>query len=574
MLNLDMVGIPLEIDIAGKTSTPPELVQQVIRIVRQEQIPFHVSRDFAVMTREGSQGGSSDFSPFLDQSIPALGLGIAGPADGSYHRPEDRIEKVTLQSLETMGQLISKLVEQVAVTGSGQKSWDTYYMPFQLGSYLFIIPTLGLRILFVLGVFLTIFTIVHSLRAKESLFTGDVKGYLFMGIGIPLAAVLVSLMSGTGEWLWQLIKGRMFIWQAYPEVFLVLRIILVVCSMLIALRILCSLPRLKEGKLYWLVGTVLLLLLTIVLGLYRIDLAFPFLFWLICFNLLLYFPSIIWVLIGPYFIYRTHWELLNSQQWSSFYETIHVYPLLFSLLYGMLLIPVLFGAMFAIGQGNRPWDKVLQRLSLPALVCCMSIILGAGLIPSYNKVHPQPIRVQTIWTAAEGVKLGISSSDTLPPNLIKGLDSKGLRLGEDRKNLELPIPDEKAPLQAEVSVSDTGERILNFKLAMKYSRDPYSVRIKLESHKPFTILEMDDFVPVAKLPRKISLEGKEHKGAYSLILERTPPHLGAIQWKIGATGIVRCSVEILLADPSPRYLIEIPQVSPNYEEVYLDVFEF
>ncbi|MGI1657801.1 MAG: M28 family metallopeptidase [Desulfitobacterium sp.] len=574
MLNVDMVGAPLEIDIAGKTSSPPELVQQVVRIARQEQIPFHVSRDFAVMTREGSQGGNSDFSPFLDQSIPALGLGIAGRADGYYHRPEDRIEKVTLQSIETMGQLIPKLVEQVSVTGSGQKSWDAYYLPFQLGSYLFIIPTLGLRFLFVMGIFFTIYTIVQSLRTQDPLYSGDFKGYTVMGIGIPLAAVFVSFISGIGEWLWQLAKGRVFVWQAYPEVFLALRIMLLVCTMVIAFRILRSLPRPKEGKLYWLVGTLMLLLLTIVLGLYRIDLAFPFLFWLICFNLLRYFPSMIWVLIGPYFIYKVHWELLNSQQWSSFYETLHVYPLVFILLYGMLLIPVLLGGLYVIEQGKRPWAKILQKLWLPALIGGVSIILGSGLIPSYSKAHPQPVRVQTIWSDGETVKLGISGSDTLPPSLIKGLDAKGLRLGIDRRTLELPIPTETAPLQARVSVTDTGERILNFKMSMKYSREPYSVKIKLESQKPFTILEMDDFVPVSKLPRKISLEGKEYKGTYSLILERTPPHLGALQWKISAPGIVHCKVEILLADPSPRYVLEIPQVSPNYEEVYLDAFEF
>ena len=109
---------------------------------------------------------------------------------------------------------------------------------------------------------------------------------------------------------------------------------------------------------------------------------------------------------------------------------------------------------------------------------------------------------------------------------------------------------------------------------MKYGRDPYLVKVKLESQQPFILREMDDFVPMSKLPRKITLEGKERNGVYSLILERTPPHQGTIQWKIAAEGIIKCSVEVVFPDQSPQYNINIPQVSPDYKEVYQDVFEF
>lgn len=574
MLNLDMVGTPLEIDIAGKASAPPELVRQVINIARQEQIPFHISRDFVVMTRDGSQGGASDFSPFLDQGIPAFGLGIAGRTEGYYHRPEDRIEQVTLQSLDTIGQFIPHLIESVELTGSGQKTWDSYYLPFQLGSFVVIIPTLGLRSIFILVIFFTVYSIASNVRGKDPLGKGNFKEYVFIGIGIPLAAFLISFLSGTGEWIWRLIKGRELLWEAYPGMFLVLRVILILATMIIFLKILRKIPRPQGGKLYWLIGTVMLTFLTIILGLYRIDLAFPFLFWLFCFNLFFYFPSIILLVIGPYFIYKTHWELLNSQQWSSFYETIHVYPIVFILLYGLLFIPLLLGSLYIIEQGKRPWDEWIQRLLIPTLIGCVFIILGTGLVPSYSKINPQPISVQKIWTESEEVLLRISSKDTLPKNLIKELNSKGLKVGEDSKSLELPIPFEKAPLQASVSITDTGERLLNFKLAMKYGRDPYLVRVKLESQSPFAIRQMDDFVPVSKLPRKITLEGKERNGIYTLFIERTPPHQGALQWKIAADGIVKCSIEVVFADQTPRYSIDIPQVSPDYKEIYQDVFEF
>ncbi len=574
MLNLDMVGTPLEIDIAGKTSAPPELVDKVVTLARQEQIPFHISRDFAVMTREGSQGGASDFSPFLDQSIPALGLGIAGRAEGYYHRPEDRIERVTLQSLDTVGKFIPKLIESVEVTGSGQKTWDSYYLPFQLGSFVVIIPTLGLRILFILTIFFTVFSVSRSFRDQEPFIQGNLKEYVLIGVGIPGAAFLASFLSGAGEALWQLLKGRVYLWQAYPGVFLMLRVILVLCALLIFLKLLRSLPQPKGGKLYWLIGVLTLTLLTIILGLYRIDLAFPFLFWLLCFNLFLYYPSIILLFIGPYFIYKTHWELLNSQQWPSFYETIHLYPVLFIVLYGLLFIPVLLGALYILEKGKRPWEQMLKRLLIPALLVGVGCVLGTGLIPNYSRANPQPITVQKVWTESEGVILRVSSTDTLPKSLLKELDSQETKVGEDKKVLELPIPSEKAPLQANVSVTDTGERLLNFKMAMKYGRDPYLVRIKLESKKPFKIQEMDDFVPIAKLPKKIALEGKERDGSYALLLERTPPHQGTIQWKIAAEGIVKCSIEVVFADQTPRYSINLPHISPDYKEVYQDVFEF
>ncbi|HHY28647.1 MAG TPA: Zn-dependent exopeptidase M28 [Desulfitobacterium dehalogenans] len=574
MLNLDMVGTPLEIDIAGKTSAPPELVDKVVTIARQEQIPFHISRDFVVMTREGSQGGASDFSPFLDQGIPALGLGIAGRAEGYYHRPEDRIEQVTLQSLDTVGKFIPKLIDSVEVTGSGQKTWDSYYLPFQLGSFVLIIPTLGLRILFILIIFFTLFSISRSFRDNEPFIQGDLKEYVLIGVGIPVVAFLVSSLSGTGEWLWQFIKERVYLWQAYPGVFLTLRVIMVLCALLIFLRLLRSFPQPKGGKLYWLVGVLILTLLTIILGLYRIDLAFPFLFWLFCFNLFLYYPSIVLLFTGPYFIYKTHWELLNSQQWSGFYETIHHYPIVFIVLYGLLFIPVLLGALYILEKGKRPWDQMLKRLFIPALVLGVGIVLGTGLIPNYNKTNPQPISVQKVWTESEEVVLRISSTDTLSKNLITELDSKETKVGEDKKTLELPIPSEKPPLQANVSVTDTGGRLLNFKMAMKYGRDPYLVRIKLESKRPFKIREMDDFIPIAKLPKKIALEGKEHNGSYTLLLERTPPHQGVTQWKIAAEGIVKCSIEVVFADQSPRYSIKLPHISSEYKEVYQDVFEF
>ncbi len=568
MLNLDMVGTPLEIDIAGKKSAPPELVNQIVKVARSEGIPFHVSRDFMVMTREGVQGGNSDFSPFLDQGIPAVGLGISGRAGGFFHRPEDRVEQVTLQKLESIGQLIPKLLSTVQIQGTGQRNWDTFYLPFQFGSYIFILPTVALRALFILIVFFTGYMMVRGMRTKENSKKGNLREYLSIGIAIPLAAFSVSFLSGIGELLWQHLKGKDILWNAYPEVFLGLRIFIAVCALVLVGTVLAKCPRPREKNLSWLIGTGMLLLVSVLLGLYRIDLAFPFLFWLLCFNLLYYFPSMILVLLGPYFIYKVHWELLNSQQWASFYETLHLYPLLFITLYALFLLPIFLAGFFIIDKRCWPWSNILHRLQIPALIGILCTLLGMGLLPNYTKNYPQPVTVRKEWSENQAAKLKIIGKDTLPKSLLKGFNLSS------KKSIEIDVPTGKPPMQMDVAISNSGEGIRDLSFSMNYLREPYLVRIKLESQKPFQISQMDEFLPISKLPRKIKLEGKELSGKYSLILERTPPHKSNIQWGIAANSTVSCTVETLFADEAPAMLLQDPQVSPNYEEIYRVNFEF
>lgn len=569
MLNLDMVGTPLEIDIAGKTSAPPELVKQMVQVARSEGIPFHVSRDFMVMTREGVQGGNSDFSPFLDQGIPAVGLGISGRAGGFFHRPEDRIEQVALQKLESIGKLIPKLLSTVQISGTGQRTWDTYYLPFQFGSYIFILPTLALRALFILIVFFTGYMIVRGIRQMENSRKGSLKEYLSIGIAISLAAFLVSFISGMDELLWQYLKGKDILWNAYPDVFLALRIFVALCTLVLVGTVLAKCPRPRVKNLSWLIGSGMLLLVSVVLGLYRIDLAFPFLFWLLSFNLLYFFPSMILVFLGPYFIYKVHWELLNSQQWASYYETLHLYPLLFITLYALFLLPIFLAGLFIIDKRRWPWANMLHRLKVPALIGILCILLGMGLLPNYTKNYPQPITVRREWSEKnQAAKLKIMGKDTLPKPLLKGFDIAS------KKSIEIDVPPGKPPMQMEVAISNSGEGIRELSFSMNYLREPYLVRVKLESQKPFQITRMDEFLPVSKLPRKIKLEGKELSGKYSLILERTPPHKSNIQWSIASNSTVSCTVETLFADDAPAMLLQDPQVSPNYEEMYRANFEF
>jgi hypothetical protein len=568
MLNLDMVGTPLEIDIAAKKSSPPELVHQIVQVVRNEGIPFHVSRDFMVMTRDGVQGGNSDFSSFLDEGIPAVGLGIAGRAGGYFHRPEDRIEKVDLQQIEKIGQLIPHLLSTVHTSGTGQRTWDAFYLPFQFGSYLLILPTVGLRIFFILTMFLTGFTILKAIRQRTKLKRETLKNYLSLAIAIPLAALFVSLFSGTGELFWQFLKGKEIVWNAYPEIFLIIRVFIACCAMVIICLALSKCPRPQTGNLYWLIGNGLLVLISTILALYRIDLAFPFLFWLLCFNLLFYFPSFILLVLAPYFIYKSHWELLNSEQWLSFYEIVHQYSLLFTILYALFLIPYILAGLFIVEKRRWPWKQMIQRMQIPALVGCVCALLGLGLIPSYTNDYPQPVSLRKEWSETQAAKMKITGKDTLPKSLLKELNfSSG-------KTIEIPVPAATPPMQLEAVITQTGERVMNLSMDMNYKREPYLVRIKMESSKPFYIVQMDEFLPISKLPRKIKLEGKEQNGVYSLMLERTPPHRSKVQWTITSNSTMSCSVETIFADEAPSMILQNPKLSPTYEEICKVKFDF
>lgn len=568
MINLDMVGTPLEIDIAGKTSAPPELVKQVVKVVNQEGVPFHLSRDFLVMTRDGTQGGNSDFSPFLDHGIPAIGLGISGRPEGFFHRPEDQIDKVSLQDIDQVGLLIINLIKSVRVSSAGPQTWDSSYLTFQPGSHAFILPTLGLRLLFIIVFFFTGYLFVRIFINKVRVNTKNI-GYYLLGIlsfaGLSVAAVA---LSGIGEILYQKIKGTEILWFAYPGLFLVLRFLIGISLILLAMLFIKKMPLPRSGNFYWVAPTGSLMLLTTFLALYRLDIAFPFLFWLLCIDLLYFWPNILLVLIAPYFIFHIHWELLNSHQWSSFYEVLHLYPLQSTLVYAGLLLPILFSGMYVAIKRPKHITLILKMIKIPAMLIVALSLMLMGFIPSYTRDYPQTVRVQKEWTGNQTAQYHIASHDFIPKDITKGFNQS------PSKNIFLPAQADKPPMSLEGVVLNKGSRSFNISLKMNYIREPYRVQIKLTSSQPFRIIQMDDFLPISKLPRKIKLEGKENKGQYELILERTPPQKPLLQWSIEGESTIQVTTEISFPDLKPNLTIEKPNLSVDYLEIYRSEFQF
>ncbi|SHH87792.1 M28 family metallopeptidase [Desulfosporosinus lacus] len=570
MLNLDMIGRPMEIDVAGKKSTPPELIKQVTALAGESSIPFHLSRDFILMTRDSAQGGVSDYSPFLDQNIPALGLGIYGRPEGYFHRPEDRIDRVSMEEIQKIGDFAHRLLTNVKMSTIGPNEWDELYLPFQLGKHVIILPNYVIGIVTCLTFLVTVLMLIkfHKKRNLKKFEWKKVLGVL--GISLLLSLIVV-ITSGIGEAVWGLIKEVQILYYAHPLLFIVARVGIALGVFLIITSWLYKLPLVRDSELYWVTGAVLLLGISLLLALTRIDLAFPFIFWLLCLNIQFFFPNIILVLIGPYFLIWMHYELLNSQQWISYYQAIHNYFLVFLGIYSVLLIPFFLALLHVVITKTHHLKKLLVLSRKPALVVTALVILSLGLVPVYTRSYPQTVVVQEEWSGSSEGKVHIFSDERLPRSVVKDLS------GEDGKSLYIPIQNEKPPINVEASMAETindGQRILDVSFILNYSREPYLTRVRIESEHPFEV-QTDEFLPMAKLPRKLQLKGIQQSNLkYSIILQRTPPHKNNIHMSIETQGLVTCSIEAMFSDPSPRIQIQHDLLSIDYQIWFKEKYDF
>ncbi|HBV86927.1 MAG TPA: Zn-dependent exopeptidase M28 [Desulfosporosinus sp.] len=570
MLNIDMVGSPMEIDVAGKKSTPPELIKQVTALARESQIPFNVSRDFILMTRESSQGGTSDYSSFLDQGIPAVGLGIYGRPEGYFHRPEDRIERVSLEDVQRVGNFAHLLLTSVKIGKTDLNEWDVLYLPFQIGKHIFILPSYGVRI-FAFITFLLTGLILIKFHKARTMQKGEWKAVLgILGFSIVLSVTIMGI-SGIGEVLWGWIKQVQLLYFAHPTIFVIARLGIALGVLITLASFMNKLPMVRDPQLYWVLAEILLLGITLVLALTRIDLAFPFVFWLLCLNLQFFFPNIILVLIGPTFLYSIHLELLNSHQWLSYYQAIHKYFFIFLGVYSFLLIPFLLALMHVGSIKTKLLKKILSYTRKPALGTTVFLILALGLVPVYTRDYPQVITVQEEWFGTKDGKVHIFSDEPLPRNVVKDLS------GEEGKSLYVPIINEKPPVIVEASVMETvknSQRTLNITFNLNYTREPYLTRLRFESKQPFEI-QTDEFLPMSKLPRKLELKGTQQpSGIYSIILQRTPPQKNSIKMSVETQGLITCSVEAIFPDPSPRIQIQHLRSSIDYQIFFKQTYNF
>ena len=571
MLNVDMVGSPLEIDVAGIKSAPPELIKQVTAIARDSEIPFHLSRDFIMMTRESSQGGSSDFSSFLDKGIPALGLGISGRPAGYFHQPDDRLEHVSIEEMQRVGDYTHRLLTSVKMEKLGPNQWDELYLPFQMGSHVFFLSSHVIRGITFFAFLITGLMIIKINRKNmdRQRFSWK-KALVILGATLSMSVIVVSL-SGIGEFLWNWIKQVQLLYYAFPMLFVVARIGIALGIFLVLASWFHKVPLTRDPQLYWFPGILLLLAVSLILALIRIDLAFPFVFWLLCMDLQLLLPSIILVLIGPYFIYTMHLELLNSQQWVSFYEAIHKYPIIFLGIYALLLMPIFLAALHVAITKKQFSKKLLSHTRRPAIIMIGLLVLCLGLVPIYTRDYPQTVTVREEWSDKSDGLVHIFSDERLPKQLLKDLN------GQEGKSLFVPILNEVSPLSVDTSVVEKNKdslRSLEISFKLDYTLEPYLISLKLESDHPFEI-QTGDFLPMDKLPKKLQLKGAQQPtGRYLLTLQTTPPHKKLIHLTVETQGILTCTVEAQFPDLSPRLKINSPLISVDYQRQFKESFDF
>ncbi|KLU67875.1 aminopeptidase YwaD precursor [Desulfosporosinus acididurans] len=569
MINVDMVGTPLEIDVAGNKSAPPDLLKQVSALAKESHIPFHLSRDFTVMTRDNSQGGSSDFSSFLDQGIPALGLGIYGRPEGYFHRPEDQLDHVSLETLQNVGNLVHLLVNNVKLDRLGPQNWDELYLSFQIGGNVFVLPSFALRGLIILILLLTVIIYFNYLKQRrDKIPWKDV--FVSTGI-ITLLSIIIIGTGGIGELLWQSLKHTQKVYYAHPEVYLIARVGISVGLIILLAGWLKKLPMIRDANLYCLAAGLPLLIVSLSLALIRIDLAFPFVFWLFCLDIQFFFPNIVFVLIGPYFLYSIHYELLTSEQWLSFNEAIHKYPVIFLVTYALLLVPFLLACCHVALKRSALAKKILVYVKMPALIGLGLLVLCLGLVPSFNAKYPQQVTVQEEWIGNKEGKIHIYSDERLPSQLVKDLGVK------EGKSVEVPLVNEKAPLSVATTVEEkslNAQRLLDLTIKLNYLQEPYLVQLELESDHPFEA-KTDEFLPMTKLPKQIQLIGfRQPTGKYSLLLQRTPPQKNTIHLSVETQGLLTCSIEGIFPCSEPQLQIHNKQLSIDYLRLFKENYSF
>jgi len=578
MLNIDMVGLPLNIDIAGKISAPPDLLEQMAALARSQHLPFHVSRDFLVMARDSQDGGASDFSSLLDQGIPAVGLGIAGRPPGYYHRPEDRVGCVNMEELQQFGDYVLNLLQTVRVGEAGSRIWDNSYLPFRIGNWVLIMPGIGLRLFYMFAFLFTGFTCVRVLKREHPLRLRDAAWVIVVSLCV---AVVVVAASALGDVAWSWAKGLQAPWTAHPGLFLLARVL---GGSMVLLLLGSLLPRLRlprQPELYWFIAVISMSILSALLAFTRLDLAFPLVFWLACLNIQQYRPSFPLVVLGPYFVLRFHWELLNSQQWLSFYEAMHKHFRIFLFFYSGLLFLFVVALMHLAVSRQGFWHRLVRWSKTFALPGIVLVFLGLGLVPAYSEKYPQSLLVQQEWLPGEVGRLRISSQERLPAQLeqdLFGNTSNKLVHRNSAKSIVMRSISDEAPLHVRTTVSEKPgqNRVLDLVLQFGLNREPYLVRLKLESQEPFRIQQTTGFLPMSKMPKKLTLTGKRlHQGSpYTLVLERTPPYSQNAQFTVEAPTNITCTVEGFFPGTSGPLEIRERNLSVEYQDYVQERLSF
>ncbi len=533
MVNLDMVGEGkiVALDGGGKNSAPPWLMRAAYAAVKEQGLKPEMRRDFMLLARNSRDGGTSDFSPFLDKWIPAIGLGQGGKPARYYHQPTDTMEHVDENTLAACGRIVSSIISRAS--GKSSQVWNADYLTVDLGMVLLVFGPLSIKI-FVLGSAILAAAVLAVKRNRAWISLAWLVPWFF---GIMSLAVFAGYLPA---YLAGRIKGVEEPWYAFPGIYAISHVLASGLLLYWISRYASFLSRKflpRNSEVYWAGSIILLGLGTAVMALNRWDFSTYPAFWLLLTILSRIRPVLPVSVLAPLPVYWFHWQLFNSHLGVEFFRTFNTHPVTFSVIYGFGLTPLLFSvAALETGKSN-PFPKASLKAVFLALIL---LTTGITLVPSYTKNSPQPVTVREEWIEHQ-LMITATSTDRIPSVLIKALGASS-----GGKEIKAALTGGNEPVLVSVASSEAKmgkERLITVDIKLDYLQSPHLLKLKLSSKQPFALVNCGEFYPVGKLGNRIKLSGEPVGGIYGLVLERTPPQPDQFQMYLKAEGEVRLSLE-------------------------------
>jgi hypothetical protein len=556
MLNLDMIGEgkKIALDGGGKVSAPSDLLKYAYKAAKKYGLNPVVQRDFMLMARTSKDGGTSDFSPFLDKWIPSLGLGQGDKGAAYYHQPSDTLDKVKLENLGAYGNLVLDLAARTAeLKVSGP--WDDKYLSLDIGGQLLFFSPGVIKGVVIGAISFTVVWLVRKRRRSWLSITWLVPGMLVLNFLVLLAAYLPELGL-------QKLKGVLEPWHTFPLAYVLLRGLCVALILLVLTRYKRLLPQWvlsSEPEVYQAASMIILGSGTVLLALNTWEGAFYLALWLALIPLCR-FRFGLWVaLVAPILVYSFHWQLLNSFLWTELYRICREHFVVATLGYAVLFLPFILSLQGWLAGRTGLRNPLRPRF---AFYCLALILIGFLLLPSYSAQAPQEITAREEWKEHK-LFLQVNSKDRLPMEL-----AKTFKIEKGTKQASMQLQGKQEPAVFKVITTEAKlkeERLITVNVNATFRQQPYLYRVKLRSDKPFTLVNSGELFPLGKLTNKVNLSGEPYGGVYGLILERYTPVPSQFALYLKAQGQVQLSIETQYPEQFLKQELKVPGALLKYE---------
>ncbi len=507
MLQLDMTSddapLMLWIDMP-KAQSPEWLVKASVASFRELG---YKNIDYLThfQSLSGTLGGAgSDHEPFMHKGIPA----IAFVSDVRFpiHTRNDSMAYFKPDGLERSGKLIVSLVEKFD-REQPKETAGHYMLVMVWGRPLFIKPgsLLGFIIFSVLvGILALIWARKKRLNLEED------RRIRLSWPKLAVMLIIIVITTIASQWTMQLIKGQRVPWLAHPGPYIIYAFIFLFLGIWLALQLIRP-WKLRKNVWFYLVRAavylgVLILLAGIVggprLGMYpAAGLLFISLACLIPWGWL---KALLW-LLSPYLMFRL---LILPEYYEFVYRPAGIFafpefktPLFFGVLMAVFILFLFLWTMpFLLGFAAvyRSYSRDLfglKRFRRPfALVPLAVLIVGGAVylrtLPSYVSPWEQVVAVTQKWDIKENKKfIEFSSGDYL-----RGVeaDISGQRqIINERscfKEIEYPLDMDWVKDKVVAQSEEKGaERTLDLAVGLEFTKQPYSVTLRLKSDEPLAI---------------------------------------------------------------------------------------